>query len=89
MSHAQCGEDQKLKIDTLVLTDIPRSLQGHTNKQKYVPVLFTKQHSERILAVSSDNLHTERNELALLSGNLFPSLITLCCYGPRHSSVTY
>ena len=33
MSHAQCGEDQKLKIDILVLTDIPRNLQGHTNKQ--------------------------------------------------------
>ena len=37
-------------------------------------------HSERILKVSFDNLHTERNELALLSGNLFPSLIISCCY---------
>ena len=45
MSHAQCGEDQKLKIDILVLTDIPRNLQGHTNKQNYVSVLFTKQHA--------------------------------------------
>ena len=45
MSHAQYGEDQKLKIDTLVFTDIPRSLQGHTNKQKYVAVLSTKQHA--------------------------------------------
>ena len=45
MGHAQCGEDQKLKIDILVLTDIPRNLQGHTNKQNYVSVLFTKQHA--------------------------------------------
>ena len=91
MSHAQCGEDQKLKIDTLVLTDIPRNLQGHTNKQNHVSVLFSKQDAYTLkeLEVSSDNLHTERNEVALLSGNLFPSLIILCCYGPRHSSVTY
>ena len=78
MSHAQCGKDQKLKIDTLVFTDIPRSLQGHRIKQKYVSTLFYETrriHPERILAFPSDNLHTERNELALLSGNFFPSLI--------------
>ena len=91
MSHAQCGEDQKLKIDILVLKDIPRNLHGHTNKQNCFGVIYktTRIHSERILEVSSDNLHTERNELALLSGNLFPSLIISCCYGPRHSPVTY
>ena len=54
-----------------------RRLKGPTNKSKYVTVLFTKTariHSERILAVSLEILHTERDELALLSTNLFPFL---------------
>ena len=36
-------------------------------------------HSERILIVSPEILHTERDELVLLSTNLFPSLIILRC----------
>ena len=77
----------KLKIDTLVLTDIPRSLQGRTNKQKYVSVLFTKQHAYTLNEFLQFLLIicTERNELALLSAKLFPSLIILCCYGPQYS----
>ena len=46
-----------------------RRLKGPTNKSKYITVLFTKTtriHSERILAVSPEILHTERDELALL-----------------------
>ena len=43
----------------------------------------TPLHSERILAVSPEIKHTERGELALLSANLFPSLMMLSCYGPQ------
>ena len=60
MNYAQCEEDQNYGIEfgTLVITDISRSLKGHTNKVKYVTVLFTKQltyiHSKRIRAVPRD-----------------------------------
>ena len=77
----------KLKIDTLVLTDIPRCLQGHTNKQKYVSGVIYKQHAYTLKEFLQFLLIicTERNKLALLSGKLFPSLIILCCYGPQYS----
>ena len=45
---------------------------------RYVTVLFTKTtriHSERILAVSPEILHTERDELALLSTNVLRDVI--------------
>ena len=43
-------------------------------------------HSERILIVSPEILHTERDEQALLSTNLFSSLKILHCYGPQRFS---
>ena len=76
----------KNKFGTLVIRDISRRLKEPTNKLKYVTVLFTKTtciHSERIFAFSPEILHTERDELALLSKNLFPSLMILRCYGPQ------
>ena len=33
------------------------------------------------LIVSPEIVHTERDEVASLSTNLFPSLMILCCYG--------
>ena len=75
MTHAILPK-KRIKFSTLVIRDILRRLKGPTNKSKYVTVLFTKStriHSERILAVSPEILHTERDELALLSTNLSPS----------------
>ena len=83
---AQYGEDQNQRTSHLVIRDILRRLKGPTNRSKYVTVLFTKTtriHSERILAVSPEILHTERDELALLSTNLSPSSMILRCYGPQ------
>ena len=40
-------------------------------------------HSETILAVFPEIYYTELDELALLSANLFPSLMMLCSYGPQ------
>ena len=39
--------------------------------------------SETILAVSPEIWYTEPDELTLLSGNLFPSLMMLRSYGPQ------
>ena len=61
-----------------VIRDILRRLKGPTNKSKYVTVLFTKTkriHFEKILAVSPEILHTERDELALLSTNVLRDVI--------------
>ena len=75
MNYAQYGLGSKLKnkIGTPVITDISCYLKGPTNKLKYVTVLFTKitRYTERILAVSPEILHTERDELA--------SFQQMCC----------
>ena len=43
----------------------------------------TRIHSETIHAVSPKIYYTEPDELALLSANLFPSLMMLRSYGPQ------
>ena len=47
--------------------------------------IVTKQHAytQTILAVSPEIYYTEPNELALLSANLFLSLMMLCSYRPQ------
>ena len=69
----------KNKVGTLVTRDISRYLKGPTKKWRYVTVLFTKTtriHSERILAVSPEILHTEQhnthNTWAKNKRKLFP-----------------
>ena len=48
----------------------------------------TRIHSERVLAVFPEFWYMERDELALLSANLFPSLMMLRCNGPQWLSAT-
>ena len=70
--------DQTSFVYGRVTGDIARYLKGPTNKLRYVTVLFTKTtriHSERILAVSPEILHTERDELAPLYTNVLRDVI--------------
>ena len=50
--------------------------------------ITTRIHSERVLAVFPEVWYMERDELALLSANLFPSLMMLRCNGPQWFSAT-
>ena len=75
-------QNWRTKFGTLFITDISCCLKGHTNKLKYVTVSFTKTthlHSEIIVAVSPEILHTW-NAMTSLPFCKFVFMI-LRCYG--------
>ena len=68
------------KLKTKIYKHI--ALLKRTRKQvkiRYSVYIYktARMHSERVLEVSSEIWHTERDEQALLSSNLFPSLMML------------
>ena len=79
-----CGQQSKVYISqNSILLQVTRYLQlVRTHKQVVIrysviyKTIATRIHSEKILRVSLEILHVERDDLALLSTNLFPSLRT-------------